>query len=212
MKSQEALAKILSGLRKFQTNVYPAQRGHFQELSHGQHPIAMLFTCADSRIVPAMLLQSGPGEVFIERTPGNIVPRYSDPIVGTTASVEYALLALRVPLIIVCGHTDCGVIKALLEPEHASGLPALQAWMRHALPARERLLRDDAGVSREQKLLRLTGYNVLTQMDNLKTLPAVEAGLAGGSLELHGWIYDIGEGAILSADPATGAFEPLSLR
>jgi len=77
----------------------------------------MFFTCADSRILPALLMQSQPGEIFIERTPGNIAPKYSDHVGGVTASVEFAVMALHVPLIIVCGHTDCGVVKALLEPE-----------------------------------------------------------------------------------------------
>jgi carbonic anhydrase len=156
-----------------------------------------------------MLLQTGPGEVFTERTPGNIVPRYSDHVGGVTASMEYAVLVLRVPLIIVCGHTDCGVMKALLEPQQGSGMPALQSWMRYAVEARERLLRDHPNASREDKLRILTEYNVLTQLENLRTHPAVEAALAKGELEIQGWVYDIGEGTVSAADPETGRFEPL---
>src|SRR5580704_6269131 len=126
MKSQEALTKVLAGVATFQKEVFPTQRKLFEQLKHGQHPIAMFFTCADSRIVPNMLLQTGPGETFTERTPGNIVPRYSDHVGGVTASMEYAVMVLRVPLIVICGHTDCGVMKALLEPEQTAGLPALQ--------------------------------------------------------------------------------------
>ena len=210
MKSQEALAKVVDGVRKFQQEVFPAQRKLFQQLGHAQHPLAMFFTCADSRIVPNLLLQTGPGDIFTERTPGNIVPRYSDHVGGVTASVEFAVLALHVPLIIVCGHTDCGVVKALLEPEKTAGMPALQSWMRHSLPARDRLLRDNPAASREEKLRLLTQYNVLAQLENLKTHPVVEAKLARGELLLQGWVYDIASGTVLTADSDTGSFQPLS--
>jgi carbonic anhydrase len=209
MKSQEALTKVLAGVATFQKEVFPTQRKLFEQLKHGQHPIAMFFTCADSRIVPNMLLQTGPGETFTERTPGNIVPRYSDHVGGVTASMEYAVMVLRVPLVIICGHTDCGVMKALLEPEQTAGMPALQNWMRHALGARERLLREPSSGSREEKIRRLTEYNVLTQMENLRTHPAVEAAMAKGELEIHGWLYDIAHGEVSAADPETGRFHPL---
>ncbi len=210
MKSQEALAKIVDGVGKFQREVFPARRKLFHELEHQQQPIAMFFTCADSRIVPNLLMQTEPGEVFIERTPGNIAPRYSDHVGGVTASVEFAIQALHVPLIIVCGHTDCGVIKALLDPEKAAGMPAVQSWMRYSLGAREWLLRDRPNASKEEKLRLLTEYNVLVQLENLKTHPSVEARLGRGELELHGWVYDIGSGTVTAADPNTGVFDLLS--
>jgi carbonic anhydrase len=207
--SQQALAKIRKGIAKFQSEIFPARRKQFEELGHGQAPIAMFFTCADSRIVPNLLMQTEPGEIFTERTPGNIVPRYSDHVGGVTASVEFAIQVLHVPLIIVCGHTDCGVVKALLNTEQAAGLPALQSWMRHALPARERLLRDNPGAAHEEKLRLLAGYNVLTQVENLKTHPAVEAGLTRGEIEVQGWIYDIAKGSVFAGDLVTGTFQPL---
>jgi len=209
MKTQEVLAKLARGVSKFQKEIFPVKREQFAQLKHGQSPIAMFFTCADSRILPAMLLQTQPGEVFTERTPGNIVPKYGDHVGGVTASVEYALLVLQVPLIIVCGHTDCGVVKALLEPEQASGLPALQSWMRHSLPARERLLNEHRNPPKEEKLRLLTEYNVLTQLENLRTHPSVASRLASGELEVHGWLYDIGDGSVWTADPASSHFEIL---
>jgi carbonic anhydrase len=209
LKSEEVLAKIVKGVAKFQSEVYPAKRQLFEQLKHQQHPIAMFFTCADSRILPTMLMQSQPGEIFIERTPGNIAPKYSDHVGGVTASVEYAVLALHVPLIIVCGHTDCGVVKALLEPEQAAGMPALQSWMRHSLASRERLLRDHRDAPTEEKLRLLTEYNVLTQLENLQTHPAVAAGLSRGNLALQGWVYNIGDGSVSAADPGSERFEVL---
>ena len=210
-KSQEALAKIATGVAKFQTEVYPAQRKFFKELKDHQEPIAMFFTCADSRIDTAMLLQTRPGEIFTERTPGNIVPRYSDHVGGITASVEFAILALHVPLIIVCGHTDCGVVKALAETERANGMPALQSWMRHSSASQERLLREHPGVSGEEKLRLLTEYNVLTQLENLRTHPAVASRLSSGELQVQGWIYDIASGEVSVADAESGRFETLDV-
>ena len=209
MKTQEALQKIAKGVAKFQTEVFPGQRKLFERLGREQHPVAMFFTCADSRIVPNLLMQTEPGEVFTERTPGNIVPKYSDHVGGVTASVEFALQVLKVPLMIVCGHTDCGVMKALLHPEKASGLPALQSWMRHSMEARERLLRDHHASSEEERLRWLTQYNVLVQLENLKTHPAVEARLAARDLEVHGWVYDIATGGVVTADAQSGEFTPL---
>lgn len=210
MTSKEALARIVSGVAKFQTEVFPARRQEFEQMRNQQHPIATFFTCADSRILPAMLLQTKAGEIFTERTPGNIVPRYSDHVGGVTASMEYAVMVLRVPLIIICGHTDCGVIKALLEPAQTAGMPALQTWIRYALAARERLLRDHPSSSKEDKLRLLTEYNVLAQLENLRTHPAVEAGLAKGDLEIQGWVYDIGGGSVSVADPESGVFHPVT--
>ncbi|MGC2108743.1 MAG: carbonic anhydrase [Candidatus Korobacteraceae bacterium] len=206
MKSQEALAKIVDGVLKFQNEVFPSQRELFQGLKHRQDPIAMFFTCADSRILPNLLLQAGPGEIFTERTPGNIVPKYSDHVGGVTASMEYAMLVLRLPLIIICGHTDCGVVKALAEPEQANGMPALQSWMRHSFDSRDRLLREHPNASHDEKIQYLTEYNVLTQLANLKTHPSVEARLASGELQLQGWIYDIADGSVRVADPESGQF------
>jgi carbonic anhydrase len=209
MNSREAFSKIVSGVETFQKEIFPEQQNLFKRLSRGQTPTATFFTCADSRIVPNLILQTGPGEIFTERTPGNIVPRYSDHVGGVTASMEYAVMVLRVPHIIICGHTDCGVMKALLAPEQTAGMPALQSWMRHALEARERLLRENPGDSSDEQLRALTQYNVLTQMENLRSHPAVAAALAKQELEIHGWVYDIGHGTISAADLQTGQFHPL---
>jgi carbonic anhydrase len=209
VKSQEALSKIVSGVAKFQNEIFPGQRQLFQDLKHRQDPIAMFFTCADSRILPNLLLQTGPGEIFTERTPGNIVPKYSDHVGGVTASMEYAMLVLHVPLIIICGHTDCGVVKTLAEPEKATGMPALQSWMRHSFDSRDRLLREHPNASLDEKIQFLTEYNVLTQLANLKTHPAVETRLASGELQIQGWIYDIADGSVRVADSDSGEFREL---
>src|SRR3974390_2496329 len=129
MKSQEALTKILTGVSRFPREVYPAQRAMFERLKRRQEPLALFITCADSRIDPNLITQSEPGALFIECNPGNMVPHYGEFVGGVSAGVEYAMLVLKVPLIIICGHTDCGVMKGLLHSEQTQGLAAVQEWM-----------------------------------------------------------------------------------
>ncbi len=206
-KSHEALARILKGVSTFQTEVYPAQRAMFERLRHGQQPLALFVTCADSRVAPNLITQTVPGEIFIERNPGNLVPHYSEFVGGVSAGVEYAMLVLKVPLVIVCGHTDCGVMKALLHAEQAHAMPGLQQWMRHASEARHRVLRDHAGEDEGERLRLLAEYNVLLQMENLKSHPSVHSRLPNREVEIRGWVYDIGDGSIWMADPESGIFE-----
>ena len=137
MTKDQALATIVAGVLKFRREVYPEQRALFDSLKSKQQPLAMLITCSDSRIVPNLFTQTAPGEVFADRNPGNLVPRYGEFVGGVSASIDFAMRALKVPLVILCGHTDCGVMKALLHPEHVQGMPAVQDWMRHALPVRQ---------------------------------------------------------------------------
>jgi carbonic anhydrase len=208
VKSQEALERIRRGVHEFQTNIFPSKREMFAKLAGGQDPLALFITCADSRIVPNLFTQTGPGELFAERNPGNLVPHHEAFIGGVSASVEYAMLALKVPLAIVCGHTDCGVMKGLLHPEAVDHLPAVRDWMRHAKAARARVLREYAGASEPEQLQRLTEYNVLLQMENLKTHPSVRARLDAGDLDIRGWVYDIGSGSGWDVNPASSKFEP----
>ena len=207
MKSQEALAKIVKGVSTFQAEVYPAQRAMFERLQHGQNPLAFFVTCEDSRMMLNLITQTGPGEIFTERNPGNLVPHYGEFIGGVSAGIEYAMLALKVPLVIICGHTDCGVMKALLHPEQAQGMPGLQLWMRHASEAQGRILRDHATAGEAEKLRLLTEYNVLAQVENLKSHPSVHSRFINRQVDIRGWVYDIGDGSIWMADPESGRFE-----
>ena len=210
MKSQEALAKIVEGVSKFHSDIYPAQRAMFERLKRRQEPVALFITCADSRVVPNLITQTGPGEIFTVRNPGNLVPPYSDFVGGVSASVEYAMLVLKVPLVIVCGHSDCGVMKGLLHSECVQGLPAVQDWMRCASEARHRVMDDYGSATDEEKLRLITEYNVLVQIENLKSHPSVHSRMASGEVEVCGWVYDIGDGSIWAATPDTGKFQILA--
>jgi carbonic anhydrase len=187
---------ILRGLKRFKKKVYPKHRELFQKLALQQRPTALFITCADSRIDPCLLTQTKPGELFLCRVIGNIVPRYPESIGGVSATIEYAVGVLGVSDVIVCGHTDCGVMKGVLNPEALKPLANVSAWLKHAQPAREALAKSDSDLNDPAFLLALTERNVIEQLKNLHTHPAVAARLEQGNLKLHGWVYDIGRGAV----------------
>lgn len=202
--------RILKGLSRFQKTVYPKHRDLFQKLALGQRPEALFITCADSRIDPCMLTQTKPGDLFISRVIGNIVPPYPDAIGGVSATIEYAVGVLGVPDVIICGHTDCGVMKGVLNPEPLEPLTSVTAWLNYAQPARQAVLREHAQHevthSSPAFLLALTERNVVEQLGNLRTHPSVAARLEQGDLKLHGWVYDLGEGFVTAYDPDHAAF------
>jgi len=188
--------KILKGLKRFQKKVYPKHRELFHKLALQQRPTALFITCADSRIDPCLLTQTKPGELFLCRVIGNIVPRYPESIGGVSATIEYAVGVLGVPDVIVCGHTDCGVMKGVLNPGALKPLANVSAWLKHAQPARVALAESGGDASDPEFLLALTERNVLEQLKNLQTHPSVTARLKQGNLKLHGWVYHIAKGMV----------------
>jgi len=200
---------ILRGLKRFQKLVYPHHRDLFHKLALGQRPKALFITCADSRIDPCMLTQSKPGELFICRVIGNIVPRYPKTIGGVSATIEYAVGVLGVAEVIVCGHTDCGVMKGVLNPRALKSLSNVTAWLRHAQPARRAAAKSKVQLAGPDFLISLTERNVVEQLKNLRTHPAVAARLRQGNLELYGWMYHIGKGIVTTYDPGRNRFFPI---
>jgi carbonic anhydrase len=195
--------KFLGGVSRFQKHVYPQHQDLFEKLALGQRPEALFITCADSRIDPCLLTQTKPGELFICRVIGNIVPPYPDAVGGVSATIEYAVGVLRVPAVIVCGHTDCGVMKGALNPEPLGQFPNVTAWLRYANIAHR-----EAAPSAEL-LLKLTEANVVAQIRNLRSHPAVAARLEQGDLSLHGWVYYIGSGAVAAYNEESGQYRVL---
>jgi carbonic anhydrase len=193
--------KLLGGVSRFQKDVYPQHQDLFESLALGQRPDALFITCADSRIDPCLLTQSKPGELFICRVIGNVVPPYPDAIGGVSATIEYAVGILRVPEVIVCGHTDCGVMRGALNPDALEAYPNVAAWLHYA-KVEHRDPHPDAGL-----LLALTEQNVVAQLHNLRSHPAVAARLGQGDLALHGWVYHIGPGDITAYNEVSRKFE-----
>jgi len=195
-----AVEKLLQGVSRFQKDIYPEHSDLFEQLALGQRPDALFITCADSRIDPCMLTQTKPGELFICRVIGNIVPPYPDAIGGVSATIEYAAGVLRVPTIIVCGHTDCGVMKGALNPDALRNYPNVTHWLKYADIAHR------VTEPSPEFLLELTEHNVVAQLRNLRSHPAVAARLEEGNLALHGWVYHIGPGIVMAYDQVTGKF------
>jgi carbonic anhydrase len=202
-----SLDRIREGVRRFRTEVFPRRRRMYEALAEKQHPFALFLTCGDSRIDPCLLTGTNPGDIFVERTPGNIVPVYDDAAsVGVSASIEYAVAVLGVDEIIVCGHSACGAMSALLHPGHLGAIPATARWLRYADPALRKLAAE--GTAEAVRLERLTELNVIAQMENLHTHPAVQQRVEAGRLGIHGWIYDIPTGVVQAWDSAAARFAP----
>jgi carbonic anhydrase len=202
------MKKLVEGVLRFQNEIFPLYRDVYENLANGQSPQWLLIACSDSRVVPSMLAQAGPGELFICRNAGNIVPAHGAHAGGVSATIEYAVQVLGVKDIIVCGHSDCGAMKAVLRPETVATLPAVAQWIAHADRARAVVL-ETAGADAADVLEQLTEENVLAQMDNLRTIPSVAAKMKAGALEIHGWVYDIATGEFRGWEPATARWRRL---
>ncbi|QNH20721.1 carbonic anhydrase [Xanthomonas sp. GW] len=203
------MESLLNGFRHFRKEVYPRQRGLFRQLAGGQTPHTLFITCADSRVMPELMFAAQPGELFVYRNIGNVVPPYSQHVSGVVAAIEYAVAVLQVKHIVVCGHTDCGAMKAVLNPDSLQDVPNVAAWLKHTDSARQVAAQHDHAGHPEDALHCLTEENVVSQLDHLRTQPVVAARLARGALRIHGWIYDIAHGEIRAFDAEQGRFVPL---
>lgn len=203
------MEKLVRGIHQFQNAEFKAHRELFAQLSEGQQPETLLITCSDSRISPNMLMQTKPGDLFVMRNAGNIIPPYGASNGGEGGTLEYAIAALRVSHVIVMGHSNCGAMKGLLRPEDLTSLPLVAAWLRQA-EATRRIVAENYGDCEGEDLLNAAiKENVLMQLENLRTYPVVAARLTRGDLELHGWVYNIESGQILAFDPQKSRFTPM---
>jgi len=204
------MKNLIDGFLHFKHHIFPREQHLFRQLGARQNPQALFITCADSRIVPTLITQSRPGDLFVCRTIGNQIPLHGTPGDGGVGSaVEYALEALDVRDIIVCGHSDCGAMKAVLYPEKTAALPTTKAWLKQAEAARATVIGNYPDAADDVLLHVLTEENILAQIRNLTMHPSVAARLARGQLDLHGWFYYIHSGEITSYDKDRKRFRPL---
>lgn len=204
------MQKLIQGTHQFRSEDFVPLQGLFEHLAKGQNPETLFITCSDSRIDPNMLTRSKPGDLFIIRNAGNIIPPHGAGNGGEAATVEFAVAALGVKDIIICGHSHCGAIKGLLQPEQVASLPAVSSWLSHAETTR-RIVRENYGHLDGDRLVTATvEENVLVQLENLRTLPAVASRLVRGDLFLHGWVYKIETGEVFAYEIASGQFVPLA--
>jgi len=201
-----------AGVVRFQNEIYPQKKELFEKLSQGQSPEALFITCSDSRIETAMITQTEPGELFICRNAGNIVPPHTNQTGGMTASLEFAVAALNVPHIVICGHTECGAMKGAMNTEGLTNLPHIKEWLSFSKAAVDIVNEVGGNMSEEEKMNLLLEQNVILQLQHLKTHPSVAVRLAKGNLKLHGWVYDIKTGAVNAYDETQNKFLPVDVR
>ena len=202
--------RLVGGIQKYKKEYFSEHQEFFEELVKGQSPRALFITCSDSRIDPNVLTQTEPGEIFTQRTAGNIVPPYGSVRGGEAATIEYAVCALKVKHIIICGHSHCGAMAGLLHPDKTETMPAVQSYLEYA-EATSRILKENyPDVTDEEKRLNLAvEENVLVQLENLRTHPSVAAAVGRGELGLHAWVYKFETGDVTAFNPTTGQFLPV---
>jgi carbonic anhydrase len=202
---------IIQGISNFRGSVFPGQQQMYQRLVRdGQHPQALIIACADSRVSPEHITQSGPGDLFVCHNAGNIVPPFSQQNGGVSSAIEYAVMALGVRDIVICGHSDCGAMKGLMRPEALASMPNVAAWLRHSHAASQIVCEAyPAGMDPKDHHRALALENVVVQLSNLRTHPSVAAGLAKGQLRLHGWFFEIESGQVLAYCGEAGRFVPI---
>ncbi|MCO6440043.1 MAG: carbonic anhydrase [Nitrococcus mobilis] len=190
------IKKVDEGIRRFQETVFPARRKLFEKLAGGQSPQILWITCSDSRVDPALITQTEPGELFVLRNAGNIVPPYATPHRGSAATIEFAVQVLGVQHVIVCGHSDCGAIKGCLNPAMVETLPAVREWLRYTDSLRERVVARFGRADGPEPLERAIQQNALDQLEHLKTHASIAEALAANKLQLHAWYYQIATGDV----------------
>lgn len=191
------MRKLIKGLHDFQTNYFSENREMFKQLSLKQRPRALFITCSDSRIDPNLITQTKPGELFIMRNVGNIIPPYGSTNGGEGAAIEYAVQALGLKDIILSGHSDCGAMRGLLQLNTlAEDMPLVCDWLKHAEATRRMIKENYKGLEGEELLNVTIEENVLTQIENLRTYPAIHSKIHNGLLNLHAWIYKIETGSV----------------
>ncbi|MBW4329751.1 carbonic anhydrase [Stakelama sp. CBK3Z-3] len=201
---------IIGGVSRFQSNVFPDQKELFRKLAQdGQRPRTLMISCADSRVVPELITQSAPGELFVCRNAGNIVPPFAMKNGGVSSAVEYAVVALAVSDIVVCGHSDCGAMKAFFAPEALETMPNVKSWLAHSEPAFEVVKSCCGHLPQDQQVEALVLENVSIQLLHLQNHPSVAARMAQGKLSLHGWFFDIESGEVRAVGP-DGVFHAVS--
>lgn len=204
------MQNLVEGIHQFQSGIFSAKQSLFEGLVNGQHPLTLFITCSDSRINPNLFTQTEPGELFILRNAGNIVPTYGAVQGGEAATIEYAVNVLGVKDIIVCGHSHCGAMSGLLDQSALEKLPAVREWLNHAETTRRIIEENYTHITEPAaRLMATVEENVLVQLEHLRTHPSVAVALGRQSLSLHGWVYKFETGQVFSYRPDDGQFLPI---
>ncbi|CAI1540183.1 Carbonic anhydrase 1 [Serratia quinivorans] len=203
------MKEVIEGFLKFQREAFVERTALFQRLATQQSPRTLFISCSDSRLVPELITQREPGDLFVIRNAGNIVPSFGPEPGGVSASVEYAVSALGVEDIVICGHSDCGAMTAIATCQCLEHMPTVANWLRYADAAKV-VNQAYPHASESEKVSSMVRENVIAQLNNIKTHPSVALALEQGQLRLHGWVYDIASGGIEALDGETRRFIPLA--
>ncbi|NYA46565.1 carbonic anhydrase [Serratia fonticola] len=203
------MQEVIDGFLKFQREAFVERTELFKRLATSQNPRTLFISCSDSRLVPELITQREPGDLFVIRNAGNIVPSFGPEPGGVSASVEYAVAALGVEDIVICGHSDCGAMTAIATCKCLDHMPTVANWLRYA-DAAKAVNQANEHASEHDRINSMVRENVIAQLTNLKTHPSVALALDRGNLRLHGWIYDIATGCIDALDGNTRRFVPLA--
>lgn len=204
------MQQLVQGLHAFRSGYFATHQQLFRQLAEaGQKPETLFITCCDSRVVPNLITQAAPGELFIIRNIGNIVPGVDLPG-GTSAAIEYALEVLNVQNVIVCGHTQCGAMQAVLDPASVEHLPNVRRWIARADKVRQTIQERYSHMTGDARVTAAVEENVLVQLENLRDFPCVASRLERGLLYLSGWVYHIGRGEVYDYDPEQGEYTLLA--
>jgi carbonic anhydrase len=204
------MEQLLTGLHQFHSQVFRREKEFFAKLANGQSPSALFISCSDSRVDPSIITQAGLGELFVMRNAGNIVPCYGASNGGEPATIEFAVAALGVSDIVVCGHSGCGAIQAMLAPEKLESLPLVKGWLQHAEATRRIMLENYPNLTGEAQLETAVCEHVLVQIEHLQTHPAVAVKLQRGELTLHAWVYQMKTGEVWAYSSDDGKFVSLT--
>jgi carbonic anhydrase len=203
------MQKLVKGLHSFRQGYFARNRELFERLATtGQTPETLFITCSDSRVVPNLITNASPGELFIVRNIGNVVPRTDLPG-GTAAAIQYAVEVLKVEDIIVCGHTQCGAMQAILNPERMEELAYVKRWLAQTANVRKVIDERYSHLGAEDRLTAAVQENVLMQLENLREYPFIAERLDANALHLSGWVFHLAQGQVFAYDPDTGDFLPL---
>lgn len=202
MTDSQNESKLFAGVRDFQNTVQPTCQDMFDGLANGQSPKALFITCSDSRIDPNLVTGTKPGELFVVRNAGNIVPDPATQPDGAHCAIEYAVMALSVPEIIICGHAKCGAMGAALDPDSVSQFPFIADWVA--------LTDTTVELCEEDPLKSLVLANVKDQVRIVSEIPFVAERIQSGELSVHGWYYDFVTGSVEVLDHASGDFNELT--
>jgi carbonic anhydrase len=209
MSNENMMQTLVEGVHYFQNIGFKQQQELFERLAKGQNPEACFITCSDSRIDPTLITHSKPGQLFIIRNAGNIIPCHDSTDISGLAAIEFAAIGLGIKDFIICGHTQCGAMKSLLNRESLTEMPAMAQWLNHAEATTAIIKERYSDLNGDALVTATAEENVLVQLEHLRSLPVLKDMISEGTINLHGWMYNVETGKIFAYDSEKKQFDQI---